>query len=184
MKCLSSLEILRNALWDHRLACLCFINSRETFTARHPKVTPHSGLRDLLPIKRLIQILPPFLSNEIPQPTEIPQRVLSSELSTPQSILIEDLVLFLISWSLEIFSFVSYTWHLPAPSEIERVGMSKGQGFWSQWGPGAMFFTEHIFLSLPSVLRGDLEHSLFPVNVGEKCYKTPSANHQVRNIDS
>ena len=120
----------------------------------------------------------------IPQPTEIPQRVLSSELSTPQSILIEDLVLFLISWSLEIFSFVSYTWHLPAPSEIERVGMSKGQGFWSQWGPGAMFFTEHIFLSLPSVLRGDLEHSLFPVNVGEKCYKTPSANHQVRNIDS
>lgn len=24
----------RNALWDHRLACLCLIDSRETFTAR------------------------------------------------------------------------------------------------------------------------------------------------------
>lgn len=122
MKCLFSLEI-----WGMLAGTTAWPASATLIPGRpslpeHPKVTPHSGLRDLLPVKRLIQVLPPFLSNEVARPIEVPQRVLSSESSTPQSILIEDLVLFLISWSLVIFSFISYMWHLPAPSEIERVG--------------------------------------------------------------
>ena len=88
-------------------------------------------------------------------------------------------ILFLISQSLEIFS---YEGHLPAPSEAGRVGRSKG-------APGAC----PVLASLPNHrpfpgtalrLPGDLAHPLFPVNIDKKYYKPLSANRQMRHVDS